>query len=359
MIRVMVVDDSPLARKVTSEILEQDPGITVVATAASAEIALRKLEQLKPDVVTMDLEMPGIDGLEAIRRIMRNRPVPVVVLSAFAVDGADLTIRALEAGAVDFVTKPRAGRAAAIADIAAELKSAVIQASLIDPKPVKEISGSVQGFETLSMPASIGKRAETRYEVVALGASAGGPVAVKEVLRRLPGHFPIGILIVLHMPPVFTAAYADRLDTLCALSVREAAAGDRLLPGTALLAPGNQHMSLERKGTEVRVRLERSEPVSGHRPSVDVLMSSVAEVFGARALGVIMTGMGRDGAGGIARMKERGGYVIAQDQASSTIFGMNRTVIENGDADEVVCLDSVAERIMRLCLSPEGKEKDR
>ena len=356
MIRVMIVDDSPLVRKIASDILSSDPEITVVATAATAEFALAKLPRERPDVITLDLEMPGMGGLEAIGKIMSLLPTPIVVMSAHAQKGAELTLQALEAGAIDFVLKPSSSLSGGLSAIARELVEKVKDASrVVLPRtpslgiPLEALSGigAPAGLRTpppvvAAPPANDGEGCD----LVAIGTSTGGPVALKDVLTKLPQDFPVGVVVVQHMPPVFTKAFAERLDSCCAVRVKEAENGDAILPGKVLIAPGNWHMSVSRFGVEPRVLLNQSETVNGHRPSVDVLMHSVAREYGSRAIGVIMTGMGKDGAQGLHELRVRGGRVIAQDKGSSVIYGMNREVVESGDAHEVVPVDQIA---LRLC----------
>jgi len=350
MIRVLIVDDSPLMRKIATDILQSDPLIEVVGTASSGEIALRKITKLNPDVVTMDIEMPGLGGIETIKEIMLKKPTPIIVMSAFAQRGAELTMKALELGAVDFLAKPQLSLSGGIKDISSELISKVKQAKSIKLKKLElqEITESWQKIETeqIEVHSSTPFVETPRYDLVAIGTSTGGPVALKTVLSSLPGDFPVGIVIVQHMPPLFTKAFAARLDTICRISVKEATDGDPIVPGRALIAPGDYHMTVIKQNTKPRVLLHRWSPVSGHRPSVDVLMHSVAREYGSKAIGVIMTGMGKDGAEGIGELKESGGYVIAQDKDSSVIFGMNREVIQNGDADEVIPLEEIVKRIV-------------
>ena len=345
MIRAMVVDDSPLVRKIASDILNNDPGIEVVATAATAEFALSKLERERPDVITMDMEMPGMGGLAAIQAIMSRRPTPIIVLSAHARRGADLTLQALEAGAVDFMLKPAASLSGGLDAVARELVEKVKGARGID---MKSIGPAARQAPVAAPPAedSSERVALGRYELIALGTSTGGPVALKSLLSALPEGFPVPVVVVQHMPPVFTKAFAERLDSICSLSVKEAEDGDRLVAGRVFIAPGDHHLVVLRYGAESKVQLNQREPVSGHRPSVDVLMHSVAREYGPRAVGVIMTGMGKDGAGGIHELKQRGGYILAQDRHTSVIFGMNREVIMNGDADEVLPIQAIAGRLV-------------
>lgn len=363
MIRVMIVDDSPLVRKIAGDILTAEPDIEVVATAATAEFALNKLERDRPDVVTMDIEMPGIGGLEAIRRIMVRRPTPVLVLSSHARKGADYTLQALEAGAIDFVLKPTSSLSGGLNQVARELKEKVRQAAQT-PISMKQYStpgetDSVDGTSTHRRPAQADVSVKTappisrpagagRIDIVAIGTSTGGPVALKTVLEGIPADFPLPVVVVQHMPPIFTKAFADRLDACSSLSVKEAEDGDPLLPGTALIAPGDYHMTVVRSFPQPHVSLSQSRQVSGHRPSVDVLMHSVAREYGSSAVGVIMTGMGKDGADGIRELHRRGGFIVAQDKDSSVIFGMNREVILNGDADAITPVHQMAEILRRL-----------
>jgi two-component system chemotaxis response regulator CheB len=357
-IRVMVVDDSALVRKIATDILTADPEITVAATAATAEFALGKLDREKPDVITLDLEMPGMGGLEAIRRIMSARPTPIIVMSAHAQKGADLTLQALEAGAVDFVLKPSNSLSGGIPAIARELTEKVRDAARIvmapreqslstpletraEPAPTEESAQAPAVSAPVAAPSTEGEGCD----LVAIGTSTGGPVALKTVLGQLPGDFPAGVVVVQHMPPVFTKAFADRLDSCCAVRVKEAENGDAILPGRVLIAPGNWHMTVTKFGAEPRVLLNQNDPVNGHRPSVDVLMRSVAREWGAKAIGVIMTGMGKDGAEGLRELYARGGRVIAQDRATSVIYGMNKEVVQNGNAHEVVPVDQIASRL--------------
>ncbi|MGO9409396.1 MAG: protein-glutamate methylesterase/protein-glutamine glutaminase [Spirochaetia bacterium] len=354
MIRVMVVDDSALVRKIATDILTADPEITVAATAANAEFAIAKLERERPDVITLDLEMPGMGGLEAIRRIMNVRPTPIIVMSAHAQKGAELTLQALEAGAVDFVLKPSNSLSGGIPAIARELTEKVRDAARIVMAPqgepgkaaqVEAASTELERTGTPSAPVAAPPFDGEGCDLVAIGTSTGGPVALKTVLMQLPGDFPVGVVIVQHMPPVFTKAFADRLDSVCAVRVKEAENGDPILPGRVLIAPGNWHMMVTRFGLEPRVVLNQNDPVNGHRPSVDVLMRSVAREYGSRAVGVIMTGMGKDGAEGLRELYARGGRVIAQDKNTSVIYGMNKEVVQNGNAHEVMPVDQIASRL--------------
>jgi two-component system, chemotaxis family, protein-glutamate methylesterase/glutaminase len=354
MIRVMIIDDSALVRRIATDILTSDPEIQVVATAAQAEFALPKLARERPDVITLDMEMPGMGGLEAIRRIMSVQPTPIIVLSAHAQKGAELTLQALDLGAVDFVLKPSNSLSGGIPAVAKELIEKVKNAARIVFKQGPAGPLSTDTHREIPLPVPVpdapvrvapASRETGEYELVAIGTSTGGPVALKNVLTMLSRDLPVGVVVVQHMPPVFTKAFADRLNSCCSVAVKEAENGDAILPGRVLLAPGNFHMTVSRFGSEPRVLLNQEENVNGHRPSVDVLMHSVAMEYGARAIGVIMTGMGKDGAEGLHELRKRGGHVIAQDKESSVIYGMNREVIQNGDAHEVIPVEGIAARI--------------
>jgi two-component system chemotaxis response regulator CheB len=354
MIRILVVDDSPLVRKIASDIIDSDSGMEVVATASSAEIAMKKIDKFKPDVITMDIEMPGMGGIAAISEIMSTRPTPIIILSALAKRGAELTMQALELGAVDFIPKPTSSLSGGITDIARVLVEKVKEASKISVKEIekpaekysnKKLQGETEPEEGISLNGK-SQRKSANFDLVSIGTSTGGPIALRTMLTQLSANFPVGVVVVQHMPPVFTKAFANRLDTLCKIKVKEAEDGDLILPGKVLIAPGDFHMTVTKFDTEPKVILKKWKPVSGHRPSVDVLISSVAREYGNKAIGVIMTGMGKDGAEGMSELKKRGGYVIAQDEGSSTIYGMNREVIRNGDADEVVPVYDIPGRIM-------------
>jgi two-component system chemotaxis response regulator CheB len=345
MIRVMVVDDSPLVRKIAGDILGADPGIEVVATAANAEFALNKLEREAPDVITMDIEMPGIGGLEAIRQIMSRQPTPIIVLSAHARRGAELTLQALEAGAVDFMLKPSVSLSGGLDAVARELIEKVRGASGIQMPQEAAQPARTKPAKVAAVPTS-GPAPCDVHQLVAVGTSTGGPVALKTVLSELPTDFPLPIVVVQHMPPVFTRAFAERLNAVCRLQVKEAEEGDALLAGRVLIAPGDYHLVVLRSAPRPRVSLHQRELVSGHRPSVDVLMHSVAREYGAAAIGVIMTGMGKDGAQGLRQLHRSGGLVLAQDRESSVIYGMNREVILNGDADQVLPVEDIARSLL-------------
>jgi two-component system chemotaxis response regulator CheB len=327
-IRVLVVDDSALMRRLLTALLSRDPAIEIVGAAADPYFAREKIRKLSPDVLTLDVEMPRMDGLTFLEKLMRGRPMPVVMVSALTEAGCETTLRALELGAVDFVAKPRLDVAERMGDVAEEIIEKV-KAAARARLPEREV---VPPPRILS--AALPKSSE---QVIAVGASTGGTEALKALLAAMPADAP-GFVIVQHMPELFTRAFAERLDSLCAVRVKEAANGDRVLPGHALIAPGNHHMTIERSGASYHARVNGGPPVNHHRPSVDVLFESCARYAGANAIGVIMTGMGVDGARGLLEMRKAGAATLAQDEASSVVFGMPKAAIELGAAGEVKSL---------------------
>jgi two-component system chemotaxis response regulator CheB len=338
-IRVLVVDDSALMRKLISNLLEKDPGIEVIATAIDGCFALAKVEQLKPDVVTLDVDMPRMDGLTALGEMVSKYHTPVVMLSSLTTRGAALTMQALEKGAVDFVCKPvNSARLAEMSDeLILKVKTAaranlVAMSAPISPAPVKKT------FSLAGQGSGSGR-------IVAIGASSGGPHALRYLLPRLPANLDAGIVIVQHMPKSFTGMLAHWLNEICALEVKEAESGDLALPGKVLIAPGSSHMRIRRTARGFEVLLEDSALVNGHKPSVDVLFNSVAGVCGTLATAVLMTGMGSDGALGLGEIKRAGGHTIAQDKESCAVYGMPRAAIEKGYADEIVPLTDIASHL--------------
>ncbi|KYH32700.1 protein-glutamate methylesterase/protein-glutamine glutaminase [Neomoorella mulderi] len=341
-VKVLVVDDSAFSRRLLIDILKADPGIQVVGYARNGEEALEKVASLQPQVVTLDLEMPVMDGLATLKNLMASSPVAVIMLSAHTAAGAEVTIKALELGAVDFVLKPaKSGDIKELARILPEkIKAAarVPVGRLCRGKPCREI-----------IPAPFISPRQGQIEVVAIGTSTGGPAALQQVLTALPGDLPAGIVIVQHMPPGFTGPLARRLNELAALEIREAVAGDVVRPGLALIAPAGKQMLLERHAGSVQVQLAaEAEVPTLFKPSVDVLMLSVARVYGPRSLGVILTGMGNDGVRGLKAIKERGGQVLAQDEGTCIVYGMPRAAVEAGLADQVLPLPAIAGAIVSL-----------
>jgi two-component system chemotaxis response regulator CheB len=341
--KVLIVDDSALMRQVLSEILSEDPGLEVVGTAPDPYIAWTKIERLRPDVLTLDVEMPRMDGLTFLEKLMRAHPMPVVMVSSLTERGCETTLRALELGAVDFITKPKAdvvqGTAEMGAEIAAKVRAAALaRVSLLRPARAKAAAPA---------PLERSPLLKTTHAVIAVGASTGGTEALREFLTALPPDSP-GVVIVQHMPEKFTRSFAERLDQLARIRVYEARDGDRILPGHALIAAGNYHMEVVRSGAEYGVRVFSGERVNLHRPSVDVLFHSAAKVLGANAAGVIMTGMGNDGAAGLLAMRKAGARTIAQDEATCVVFGMPREAIAMGAAERVAPLTAIASTVLGM-----------
>ncbi len=341
-IRVLVVDDSAIVRKIFRQEISRDPEIEVVGTAPDPYVARNKVVELKPDVITLDIEMPRMDGLTFLKKLMHYWPVPVVIVSSLTREGGALAIEAIEAGAVEVISKP--GSAYAVGDMSVELIDKIKAASKVKvaKKERKKIKPP-EGQKRLSLTSTTDK-------VIALGASTGGTIALATVLELMPANAP-GIVVVQHMPENFTTAFADRLNAGCAIKVKEAEDGDSVIPGKALIAPGNYHMLLQRTGARYYVKVKKGPLVSRHRPSVDMLFKSVASYAGRNAVGVIMTGMGRDGAEGLLEMKENGAATIAQDEKSSVVFGMPKEAIEIGAADTVLSLEKIPSKMLKLAES--------
>lgn len=335
-IRVLIVDDSATARAVLTEILSSDPMIEVVGSASDAYIARDKIVELRPDVICLDVEMPRMDGITFLKRLMHYMPVPVIMVSSLTQNGAKTTLEALEAGAVDFVPKPHSHIYDGKEEMREELLSKIKIASKV--KVVQRILRNVQHANTTSL-------AETTHKILAIGASTGGTEALKDVLMGLPRNAP-GTVIVQHMPANFTAPFAERLNALCAMEVREARNGDSITPGVVLIAPGDYHMVVRRSGARYYVEIGSGEKVSGHRPSADVLLNSVAKIAGANAIGVILTGMGGDGARGLLSMRNAGARTLGQDEASCVVYGMPKVAYDLGAVEKQLPLHKIAEGIL-------------
>lgn len=341
-VKVLVVDDSAFMRRVIIDILQNDPGIQVVGYARNGEEALEKCARLKPQVVTLDVEMPVMDGLATVETLMAQSPVPVVMLSALTASQAEVTIRALELGALDFVLKP--ARREDMKALAGVLPEKVKAAALVPVGRLGRRDTGAQTFPSPDLPVRPG-----RLEIVAIGTSTGGPSALSSVIPALPGNLPAGVVVVQHMPPGFTGPLARRLNELAPLEVREATADDVIKPGLVLIAPAGKQMLLKRRADRVQVRLTDEAGISTlFKPSVDVLLLSVAKEYEARSLGVILTGMGNDGVRGLRAIKERGGRVLAQDENSSIVFGMPKAAIEAGVTDKIVTLSQMAAEIVAV-----------
>lgn len=348
-VRVVVVDDSTAMRTLLSEILSADPDIEVVGAAPDAFAARNQIKVLNPDVITLDVEMPKMDGLQFLKNIMRLRPMPVIMVSSLTAKGTDITLKALAMGAVDVVCKPGSG--AEFAEFAEEVTNKVKMAK--DARITRLITNSDRAPERQVAPEQAALKewlSENRQfsdSIIAIGASTGGVEAVSEVLTRLPADIP-AIMIVQHIPKTFSSPFATRMNSFCAVNVCEAKDGQEILRGHVYIAPGDQHLTVVRRGTHFLCRLNQNERVNHHRPSVDVLFNSVAKRVGSRAIGVILTGMGRDGADGLKAMKQAGAATLAQDEESSVVWGMPGAAVKEGAVDEVHPLDDIAKRIVKL-----------
>ncbi|MBI5537697.1 MAG: chemotaxis response regulator protein-glutamate methylesterase [Deltaproteobacteria bacterium] len=339
MIDVLVVDDSAIVREVLRRELSSDPDIRVVGTAPDPYVARDMIVALHPQVLTLDIEMPRMDGLTFLRKLMRYQPMPVVVVSSLTPKGGSLSLSAMEAGAIDVVCKP--GAAYQVGDIGERLVEIVKAASQVDVSRCARAAASNASGQALALEA-------TTNQVLAIGASTGGTVALEGILKVLPRNMP-GTIITQHMPELFTRAFAERLNGLAMMEVREAQDGDSVVPGVALIAPGNRHLVLRRSGARYFVSVQNGPTVNRHRPSVDVMFRSVAKIAGRNAIGVILTGMGADGAQGMLEMLQAGAATIAQDEASSVVFGMPKAAIDLGAAQSVASLDEIPRAIVELC----------
>jgi two-component system, chemotaxis family, protein-glutamate methylesterase/glutaminase len=351
-IKVLVVDDSALVRQTLTDILSSDPEIEVIGSAVDPYAAVKRMEIQAPDVITLDIEMPRMDGLTFLRKIMSQHPIPVVICSTLTEAGSETTLRAMEYGAVDIILKPKLGTRQFLEESRIRVVDAVKAAARaklkkMTPTATLKVAPKLSADAMLSGPT--GKAMfQTTEKVVAVGASTGGTEALREFLEAMPQDCP-GIAIVQHMPEQFTAAFAKRLDGICRITVKEAVDGDTILRGQALIAPGNRHMLLKRSGARYFVEVKDGPLVRRHRPSVDVLFRSAARYAGKNAVGVIMTGMGDDGASGMKEMHESGAYTIAQDEASCVVFGMPQEAIKLGGVDKIMSLTGIAYEVVRAC----------
>jgi len=351
-VRVLVIDDSALMRKLIPKILSRDPEIEVVGTAMDGSFGLKKIDELRPDVVTLDLEMPRMDGMETLRQLTRKHRLPVIVVSAHSVNGAAATFQALSLGAFDFVPKPFDAAQARMDGISEQLATKVKAAAHFGmPRSRFSVPADFRPQKPPQRPSQVPTK------IVAIGISTGGPNALQYLLSQLPGNFGGAIVVVQHMPEGFTELFARRLHECCAVDVKEARSGDVLLAARALICPGNRHIRVKRMPLGDVVVLGEDDKVNGHRPSVDVLFRSVAHEFRANAIGLLMTGMGEDGAEALGEVKRAGGLTLAQDEHSCVVFGMPRAAIERGHAMRVVSLDALANLLIRHCTPAKKAEQ--
>lgn len=347
-IRVLIVDDSSLVRQTLQEIINSDPDLTVIATAADPFAAAERIQREIPDVITLDVEMPKMDGITFLQKIMSQRPIPVIMCSSLTEKGSETALKALEYGAVDIIQKPRLGTKQFLEDSRIRICDAIKAAAMSRPRSIARIKTIEPKLSADSVIAKSASKAmiQTTEKVVIVGASTGGTEALRVFLEGLPEDAP-GMVIVQHMPEHFTASFARRLDEVCRVSVREAQNNDTVIPGRALIAPGNLHTLLKRSGARYYVEVRQGPLVCRHRPSVDVLFRSAARYAGKNAVGVIMTGMGDDGANGMKEMKDAGAVTIAQDEATCVVFGMPQEAIKRGAVDKVLPLEEIAGAVLR------------
>lgn len=350
-IKVLIVDDSALVRQTMTEILSSDPSIIVIGAAVDPFAAVKKMEEQVPDVITLDVEMPRMDGITFLRKIMTQHPIPVVICSTLTTQGAETTIKALEYGAVEIIQKPKVGTRQFLEESKVRICDAVKAAAQARLRP---LSSMVQAKKKMTAdavlpPPSTKAMAKTTEKVVVVGASTGGTEALRIFLEAMPLDCP-ALAIVQHMPENFTAAFAARLDTICKISVKEACDGDTMLRGHALIAPGNRHMMLKRSGARYFVQVKDGPLVSRHRPSVDVLFRSAARYAGGNSIGVIMTGMGDDGAKGMKEMHDTGAYCVAQDEESCVVFGMPNEAIKLGGVDKILHLTAIPREVIKASM---------
>jgi two-component system chemotaxis response regulator CheB len=358
--RVVVVDDSALVRSLLAEIINRQTDMECIGAAADPFVAREMIRNLNPDVITLDVEMPRMDGIDFLGKLMRLRPMPVVMVSTLTERGADVTLRALELGAVDFVAKPKIGVADGLRQLADDITDKIrvarrAQLRRHTPSPTAS-SGATASAAAAAPLASVGRLSTEK--IIFIGASTGGTEATKEVLMSLPPDCP-AVMITQHMPPGFTKSYAARLDGLCRIRVAEARDGERVLPGHAYIAPGGFHLSVERSGANYIARVQDGEPVNRHKPSVEVLFKSAARIVGQNALGIMLTGMGADGAKAMKEMRDAGSYNFVQDEATCVVFGMPREAINCGAANEVLPLGQIAGKLIERLRSTSGLSMNR
>lgn len=343
-IKVICVDDSALMRCLISKIINSQPDMTVIATAPDPLVARELIKLLNPDVLTLDVQMPRMDGLDFLEKLMRLRPMPVVMVSSLTEQGSDTTLRALELGAVDFVPKPRLGASDDLVEYTNLVADKIRTASRARLQIRRTLVRREKNEINVAPPPLACVSLLNAEKIIVIGASTGGTEAIREILQPMPPECP-GILIAQHMPPGFTQSFAQRLNGLCRITVKEAVHGEPILPGHAYIAPGGYHLSIARMGAQYLLQVDQEPPVNRHRPSIDVLFDSAAKAVGKNAIGIILTGMGRDGAAGLLRLRQAGAYTFAQDEASCVVFGMPREAIAIGAATEVVSMSEMSQRV--------------
>lgn len=350
-IKVLIIDDSALIRQVLTKIIESDPALEVVGTAVDPIVARDKIKSLKPDVLTLDIEMPRMDGITFLRNLMRLHPMPVVMISTLTSAGADVTLEALELGAVDFVSKPKLDVSEQLQSYSEDIIEKVKAAASAKVRSSRSESAKPVA-EKLTVDAVIPKRSPAGYKnsdkFFAIGASTGGTEAIKEVLSRMPGDAP-GIVITQHIPAAFSAPFAKRMNSICEMNVHHAIDGQQILPGNVYIAPGSQHLMVEKSGNRMVCRLNDGPLVNRHKPSVDVLFRSIVQSVGSNVVGVMLTGMGADGAQGMKEMHDAGSITIAQDEQSSVVWGMPGSAVELGGVDHIVPLEKIAGKMLEVC----------
>ncbi|MGE0385477.1 MAG: chemotaxis response regulator protein-glutamate methylesterase [Gammaproteobacteria bacterium] len=360
-IKVLVVDDSALIRRMLTEILQSDPGIEVVGTASDPYVARERIKETNPDVLTLDVEMPRMDGLSFLRNLMRLRPMPVLMVSSLTERGADVTLEALELGAVDFVTKPKIDVARGIEAYSQEIIDKVKLAAGARVRSAAPSATQLKVEPRYDTDAVLSRRTGRQHfittePVIAIGASTGGTEAIREILERMPAGAP-GIVITQHIPESFSATFARRMNSVSRMTVCEAADGQQILRGHAYIAPGNRHLTVERDGARYVCHLRDGPPVNRHRPSVDVLFRSVAQNAGANAVGAILTGMGDDGARGMKELHDAGAATVAQDERTSVVWGMPGEAVRHGGVDQVLPLDRIAAELLKLTEARVGSSR--
>lgn len=354
-IRILIVDDSAFMRKALSKMLETDPEIEIIGTARNGEEGVEKVLALKPDLVTMDIEMPCMDGLTALRKIMEKEPTPVMMVSSISTEGAQATLEALDLGAVDFIPKQSSFVSLDIIKIREELigkikniarRKSILMTRFRLNRGLRGTTGGKPFGSAVTSPRKILKRRQHPIGIIAIGSSTGGPPALQETISKLPRNLPVGVIVSQHIPAAFTKSLAERLNSMSLVTVREAEDGERLEPGLVLIAPGGQHLTVEKRGSQPHVKISTEPADTLYKPCVDVTMTSVAKSFGSTAMGVILTGMGNNGVVGIQDLKAGGGVVIAQNEETCVVYGMPRAVIEAKLVDHVAPLDAVTDEIL-------------